>query len=50
MTIADVCVDDLTVFSNICSEKHSLKTELKNEFECEDMESTNCSLGKNVER
>ena len=34
MTIANVYVDDLRVFSNDCSEKYSLKIELNNEFEC----------------
>ena len=34
MTIANVYVDYLRVFSNDCSEKYSLKIELNNEFEC----------------
>jgi hypothetical protein len=40
MTIANVFVDDLFVFSNVCSEKDRLKRELKNEFECMVMGST----------
>jgi hypothetical protein len=49
-TIVDVYVDDLFVYSNDCSEKDRLKTELKNVFECKDMSNIKYCLGINVER